>query len=565
MPSVSINAIQDQLARVDLGRSLNPPGLINWSASEKGTPYIASISNSGGAIGDNEVLTLNIQDLAGDFAGGVSRVVLTVHALNRVSEVVYDSNGFGEKYGGDDNDWAASGSGFSFEFLRDDGGWSEIGDFDLTIYAVDAYGNELLDTRSYTIAYSPNVPYITAVLPFEGTELNSSDQIGFELRRDLGGISWAAVYIRFTIDGFERRELAWDINDSIAGNWEAVSTATPIMGIVDEVLVEVGYDFSLARDGGWREVGDFTVEIVAKDVNGNLVLFDTNYTADYNPVVVSVGFKLNSVVQQSDKVLRFTFSEPVNHVSASGLNDALNPANYLFNGSREAVSVAHVSGDTVFDVTLDKETVIGFAYVSRVTAIRTPANLPPDPLDGNDQYAFTGGGTRPTIASAAAGERRVDLAVTEEMDPDTIVPSAFTIDPVVPEEAEAVSVSSIEYRGNTQIRLILDKRMTDGKDYAVTMLNTATDLVGNGAEEVEPTVFVGFAAPVNIVGMAFLSSTQVRVTFDQDIEADSELTDTANYTWTRGLQTLAVTVESARSVLLTTSAMQHGLEYQLTV
>lgn len=284
----------------------------------------------------------------------------------------------------------------------------------------------------------------------------------------------------------------------------------------------------------------------------------------YNVGGIQANYRVNNAIPQSAKVVRIELNEQLRAVTPSSLYDALNPSNYTFIGGVKAVSVAFV--DTRhFDITLDTEMVIGNSYTVRICgALGAGDGAYPDAPSGVDVAVFVGGGVRPTIANAVAGEQYVDVAFSEAMATATLLPSAFTV-AANGGSGVAVSVVSVEIVNTAQVRLHLNARMTNGQPYRVSVTTAATDAVGNTVAGGEHFDFIGYAAGAAISNLTFLDATHVRVVFSVDVTNNASLINPASYTTTAGLIILAVVVESTRSVTLTTSTMQQGVSYSITI
>lgn len=279
------------------------------------------------------------------------------------------------------------------------------------------------------------------------------------------------------------------------------------------------------------------------------------------------GYTFVSAVVTGDKTLRMKFNSELRHVSSAGQNDSLNPANYFLSGDRAIVSLTWISyqdGLTTIDMVVDKEWVIGQTYTIRVRSVMSPNDLPIDLFQNHDLQTFLGAATRPTIVVATAGEQRVDVTLSEDMNLATLVPAGFTVAPNGG-SGVAVSVIGVTVVNSSQVRLALNKRMTNGQPYRLTLNTSAQDAVGNAAAASTTFDFTGFAAPANVLNVVFLDSSHIRVVFDVDVTNNAALQNPASYTGSNGLLILAVVVEGPRSVVLTTNTLQHGISYTLTV
>lgn len=273
------------------------------------------------------------------------------------------------------------------------------------------------------------------------------------------------------------------------------------------------------------------------------------------------GFALLSVTPQGDKVVRVAVERSVLHADEDDPHDALNPSNYLFTGGLVAESVVRIADDE-YDVTLTTEMRDGMSYVLKIINIQDEAGHEPDPELDADTASFIGSATAPELSSVLPGERRLDVSFSEPMDVTTLQLNAFSLAPNGG-SGVAVLLDYVENVSDQQVRLHLKSRMSSGQPYRLTLNATAKDKAGNPSAGGHID-FTGHATPLTFT-LSVLSKNAIQVMFNSDVTSDSQLTTAANYQWSNGLKTLGVTIQGLRSVILTTTEMQHGVEYTLTI
>lgn len=132
------------------------------------------------------------------------------------------------------------------------------------------------------------------------------------------------------------------------------------------------------------------------------------------------------------------------------------------------------------------------------------------------------------------------------------------------EPVAAVSVA-LNQASPTIVDITLDGEMTGGATYRVTVSNVE-NLTG---EEIEAPDnfkdFTGLGIRPEVTGAAATDSLTVRITFNEDMKNNVDLTDIANYSFTGGLAASAVVRINSTMVDVTVNEMTDSASYTVTV
>ncbi len=132
--------------------------------------------------------------------------------------------------------------------------------------------------------------------------------------------------------------------------------------------------------------GDWYLHAISHDASHIESANTDTFHIDYNGTAPQLN---STATAQNPTTVRIVYNEAVKHISASNSDDALNPNNYSIAPSLTVTSVAHVSGDTTFDLTTAEQTP-SQSYTITVTNVEDEYGNVIDPA--YDEATFTGFG-----------------------------------------------------------------------------------------------------------------------------------------------------------------------------
>jgi len=130
--------------------------------------------------------------------------------------------------------------------------------------------------------------------------------------------------------------------------------------------------------------GDWYLHVISHDASHNESDNIDTFHIDYDGTAPQVNA---TATAQDSTTVRIVYNEPVKHVSAANSDDALNPNNYSIAPSLSVISVTHVSGDTIFDLTTESQTA-SESYTITVTNVQDEYGNTID--SAHDEATFTG-------------------------------------------------------------------------------------------------------------------------------------------------------------------------------
>ncbi len=182
----------------------------------------------------------------------------------------------------------------------------------------------------------------------------------------------------------------------------------------------------------------------------------------------------------------------------------------------------------------------------------------------------------PTITAAATSPTAIRVTFSKIMQvvpPDNLTdPSNYVLTPITPGAAELLVNSVVPEGGGSPTFVDLTTtEMTDGATYEITVQPAVVDLVGLSVEF--PTQFAGQGQKPSLVSAIATTSKRIRVVFDEPMNPNAALSNSASYTVTpQAAGVGAVVVNSVEvigpspvSVDLNVSEMKDGGSYELAV
>lgn len=217
-----------------------------------GTPDLVAPSVSGeepapGVVGESQTIQFDVTDDLLVLGGVVVSIGFT-GAKGGITEIVHDGDSFVAPYVSNSTRTPIA-TGYRFILVRADG-WPD--DFAIKVTAVDAAGNRLVTTRSYTLNVVGR-PLISAISPPVGSAIGRQTPISLTVTGP-APLRRVVVMASFPSTG---KELVYD------GEAFAVPYDNPTTGAAS---VAGGIQFTVLRTGGWPEAP--TLYPVAVDVVG---------------------------------------------------------------------------------------------------------------------------------------------------------------------------------------------------------------------------------------------------------------------------------------------------------
>lgn len=191
-------------------------------------------------------------------------------------------------------------------------------------------------------------------------------------------------------------------------------------------------------------------------------------------------------------------------------------------------SVSSSLGSSAALLILDEEMSTGATYTLHVENVTNEIAEVIDP--SFDDVDFAGVGVHPTVVSASAtGAMTVTVTISESVQ-TTAAGSPNNYSVRSPIGASQVLVTGVTYPGATTITLHLNREMTNGAGYELTVSDVAlVDSYENGMLEDAIIPFTGLGVAPEVSGAELDSAGFLVVTFDEDMYDETALVSRLNY------------------------------------